>query len=90
MDPWPVAEIRASIDSYPAHGETSRNLGQKSNSTPAVLNSRPVSSHPILSMAGGRPSVPVVSVPSNVGGQPPPRLTFPLVELLVIIDRPLL
>ena len=69
MDPWPVAEIRASTYGYPAYGETSHNLGQTSNSATAVLNSRSVSSHPTLPMAGGKPSVPVVSVPFNAGGK---------------------
>ena len=53
MDPWPVAEIRDSTNGHPAYGETFGNLGQTSNSAPTVLNSRYVSSHPILSMAGG-------------------------------------
>ena len=71
IDPWPVAEIRASTDGHPSYGETYRNPGQTSNSAPAVLNSRSISSHPILSMGGGKPSVPVVSVPSNAEGKPP-------------------
>ena len=52
-DPWPMAEIKPSSDGHPAYGETSRNIGQTSNSAPIVLSSRSVSSHPILSMAGG-------------------------------------
>ena len=51
--PWPVAEIISSTDGHPSYGETSCNLGQTSNSTLAVLNSRSVSSHQILSMDGG-------------------------------------
>ena len=70
-NPCPMAKIRASTDGYPPHGETSRNLGQTSNSVPAVLNSRSISTHPILSMTGGKPSVPVAYVPSNDGGKPP-------------------
>ena len=89
IDPWPIAENRASTDGHPTYGDTSRNLGQTSNSTPIVLNSRSISSPPIISMAGGKPSVPVVSVPSNAGGQTPHDLCYPLVELLLIIDRPL-
>ena len=65
MDPWLVAEIRASTDGHPAYGENSCNPGQTSNSAPIVLNSRSVSSHPILSMARGKPLVPVVFVPFN-------------------------
>ena len=70
MDPWPLAKVKTSSDGHPAYGETSRNLGQTSNSTLAVLGFRSVSSHPILSMARGKPSVQVVSVPSNAGGDP--------------------
>ena len=71
MDPWNLAEIRASTDGHPEYVETSHNRGQTSNSTTAPLNSRFVSSHPIISMAGGKPSVIVVSVISNTGGKPP-------------------
>ena len=70
-DPWHVAEIKASTDGYPAYGETSHNDGRTSNSALAFLNSRSISSHPIPSMARGKPSVPVVSIPSNAGGKPP-------------------
>ena len=65
IDPWPVAKIKPSSDGHPTYGETSRNPGQTSNSTLAVLSSRSISSHPILSMARGEPSVPLVFVPSN-------------------------
>ena len=71
MDPWPLAKIKPSSDGHLVYGETSHNLGQTSNSAPATLNSRYVSNHPILSMAGGQPSVLVVSVPSNAEGPPP-------------------
>ena len=54
-NPWPMAEIRASTDGHPIYGETSCNPGQTSNSAPVVLNSRSVSSHPILSTAGEKP-----------------------------------
>ena len=54
-NPWPLAEIKPSSDGHPTYGETSRNLGQTSNSTHATLSSRSVSTHPILSMAGGKP-----------------------------------
>ena len=70
MDRCPMAELGASTNGHPAYGETSRNPGQTSNFAPAILNSRFVSSHPILSMDGGKPSVTVVSIPSNDGGQP--------------------
>ena len=70
MDPWPVVKIKPSSDGHPAYGETSRNPDQTSNFAPTVLNSRSGSSHPILSMAGGKPSIPVVFVPSNIGGEP--------------------
>ena len=71
MDPCHVAEIRASTDGHPIYGETSCNPGQTSNSAPVVLNSRSVSSHPILSMDVGKPSITLVYVPSNTGGKPP-------------------
>ena len=63
MGPWLVAEIKDYLDLE--YGETTCNLGQTSHSAPTVLNSRPVSSHPILSMARGKPLVPVVFVPFN-------------------------
>ena len=69
-NPWHMDEIRASTDGHPTYGETSCNPGQTSNPTPVVLNSRSVSSHPILSMAKGQPSVPVVSIHSNPRGKP--------------------
>ena len=69
-DPWPLDEIKHSSNGHPAYGETSRNPGQTSNSAPAVLSSRYVSSQPILSMVGGKPLVPVISVPSNAKGKP--------------------
>ena len=89
-DPCLVAEIRASTDGHPSYGETSHNPGQTSNSSPAILNSRSVSSHPRISMARGKPSVPVVSVPSNTRGNPWRDLHYPLVKLLLILDIPLL
>ena len=70
MDPFHVAEIKSSTNGYPAYGENSHNLGKTSNSAPAVLNSRYVSNHHVLSMIGGQPSIPVVYVPSNNGGKP--------------------
>ena len=76
-DPWPMAEIRASTDGHPTYGETSRNPGQTSNFAPAFLNSRSISSHPVLSMARGKPLVSIVYVPSNPEGQPPMRPTLP-------------
>ena len=90
IDPWTVAEIRASSNGDPIYGENSCNLGQTSNFAPVVLNSRSVSSHPIPSMVGGKPSFPVASVPSNAGGKPRCDLRYPLVELLLIIGKPLL
>ena len=53
IDPWPLAKIKPSSDGRPVYGETSCNPGQTSNSAPAALSSRSISSHPILSMAGG-------------------------------------
>ena len=70
-NPWPLVEIKPSSDGHPVYGETSHNLGQTSNSSPTTLSSRSISSHPILSMAGGKPSVPVAYVPSNAMGEPP-------------------
>ena len=70
MDPWPLAKIKPSSDGHSVYGNTSCNPGQTSNSSPTVLSSRSVSSHLILSMAGGKPSIPVVSVPSNAEGKP--------------------
>ena len=70
IDPWPVAKIIASTDGHPTYVETSHNPGQTSNSTPIVLNSRSVSSHPTLSMARGKPSVSVVFIPSNAWEKP--------------------
>ena len=70
-DPWTLNEIKPSSDGHPVYGENSRNPGQTFNSAPIALSSSSISSHPILSMTGGKPSVPVVSVPSNVGGETP-------------------
>ena len=68
MDPWPMDKIKSSLDLV--YGETAHNPGQTSHSSPTVLSSRSVSSHPILSMARGQPLVPIVSVRSNTGGKP--------------------
>ena len=53
---------------------TPQYLGQTSNSAPTVSSSRSISSPPIPSMDGGKASVPVVSIPSNIEGQPPARV----------------
>ena len=72
-----MAKIKPSSNGHTEYGETFRNQGQTSNSTPVFLSSRSISSHPILSMAGGKPSVPVVFVPSNTRGKPSVRPTLP-------------
>ena len=54
-DPWPLAKIKPSSDGHPTYGDSSCNPSQTSNSAPAVLSSRFVSSDPILSMARGKP-----------------------------------
>ena len=56
-DPWTLVEIKPSSDGHPTYGETSHNLGQTSNSALAGLSSRPVSSHPILSIKLGGTTV---------------------------------
>ena len=76
-DPWPLSEIKHSSDGHPIYGETSCNPGQASNSAPTTLNSRSISSHPIISMAGGKPLVLVLSVPSNAEGKPLVQPTLP-------------
>ena len=66
-DPWPSGYSPLSDDA-PSHGLSPRDPIQTSN--PTFLNPRSVSSHPIPSIAGTKPSAQVVFVPSNIGGQP--------------------
>ena len=58
-------------DDAPSHGLSPHDPGQTSN--PTFLNPRSVSSHPIPSIAGAKPSAQVVFVPSNIRGKPPVR-----------------
>ena len=75
-DPWPsgyrsLVETLAPIEDVLPCGLTPQYPGRTSNPAPAVSNYRSVSSPPIRSIARWKPSVPVVSGPSNVGGQHP-------------------
>ena len=66
-DPWPAKYHSLSDSMKPIdHVETSHHPGQTYD--PTVLNVRSVSSPPRSSMAGGKPSTPVVSVPYGAGG----------------------
>ena len=66
-DPWPSG-YSPLVDGVPSHGMSPHDPGQTSN--PTVLNPRSVSIPPIPSIAGGKPSAQVVSVHSNVIGNP--------------------
>ena len=68
--------------------ETSKHPVETSD--PTVANVRSVSSPPRSSRPGEQPSTPVVSVPYSSGGNPQHDLCYLLVELLLIIDRPLM
>ena len=72
-DPWPsryspLADTLALVDDVQPCGMSPRNPSQTSN--PAVVNPRSISSPPITSVVARKPSSQMVSVHSNIGGQP--------------------
>ena len=86
-DPWPSGNSPLT-DDVPSHGMSPCDPVQTSN--PTILNPRYIFNPPIPSIAGGKPSTQVVSVPSNSGGNPRRDLCYQLVEFLIVLGRPLL
>ena len=76
MDSWPVGYHSLANSLIPIDPVEPLHHPDQ-NFDPTVANVRCVSSPPMSSMAGGKPSTPVVSVPSNVEGKPLARPTLP-------------
>ena len=75
-DPWPPG-YHSLVDSLIPINLVEPSHHPDQTFDPTVSNVRFVSSPPMSSMAGGKPSTPVVSVPFNVGGEPSAQSTLP-------------